>query len=150
MNVRIGASRTTDLNMTTLAVDFGSVRQSATVAVLMTISTDHIVTPMIQFMMVLAVHMPATRVLTSIPNPKDLVDDMNNGQLLSITEFMGDGSPLVRHARVKKPMVGISQYPRYDTFVQCPCVYELDVWPNFGRDLVYMRNSHYTCYKEHQ
>ena len=43
MNVRIGASRTTDLNMTTLAVDFGSVRQSATVAVLMTTSTDHII-----------------------------------------------------------------------------------------------------------
>ena len=58
---------------------------------------------------------------------KDVDDDMNSGQLLSITEFMGDGSPSARHARVekpKRPMVGISQYPRYDTFVQRPCVHE--------------------------
>ena len=58
---------------------------------------------------------------------KDVDDDMNSGQLLSITEFMGDGSPSARHARIekpKRPMVGISQYPRYDTFVQRPCVHE--------------------------
>jgi len=52
---------------------------------------------------------------------QDMVDDINSRQFLPITEFIADGSPQqarIRAERPKRPMAGISQYPRYDISVQ--------------------------------